>query len=82
MLFGKRKNDKNEEDLQQSGYSGGAENPFLKPGDIIRLRSRSGKYQVVSTDHEGFTVHSYPSKHSNSSPIHCKWEEFKHWSRQ
>ena len=82
MLFGKRKTEKKEDNPADSGIHSGAENPFLKPGDIIRLRSRSGKYQVISTDHEGFIVHSYPSKHSNSSPIRCKWEEFKHWSRQ
>lgn len=86
MLFGKKKNREREaavtQQNSQQGFSGGAENPFLKPGDIIRLRSRNGKYQVASTDHDGFSVRHYPVKNSQSSLIRCGWEEFKHWSRQ
>ena len=80
MLFGKRKTEKEAKGSSGADMNSSAENPFLKPGDIIRLRSRGGKYQVVSKDHDGFVVQSYPSK--NAKPIHCKWEEFKHWSRQ
>jgi hypothetical protein len=82
MLFGKKKNQEREDTGQQQGFNNGAENPFLKPGDIIRLRSRDGKFQVASTDHDGFTVLSYPAKRHSSSPIRCQWEDFRHWSRQ
>lgn len=85
MLFGKKKNREMEaaDDNRDTrkGLGSGAENPFLKPGDIIRLRSRSGKYQVALTDHDGFTVHQYPVNH-HPNPIRCQWEDFKHWSRQ
>lgn len=85
MLFGKKKNQEQEaigrQDNQQ-GFAGGAENPFLKPGDIIRLRSRDGKFQVATTDHDGFTVIHYPSKRGTGTPIKCQWEDFRHWSRQ
>lgn len=86
MLFGKKKNREREAAVEkqnsQQGFSGGAENPFLKPGDIIRLRSREGKFQVASTDHDGFTVQHYPVKHSGARLIQCQWEDFRHWSRQ
>ena len=88
MLFGKKKNREQEASVDQQnnrqGISNGAENPFLKPGDIIRLRSKDGKYQVASTDHDGFTVYHYPVKQSGSgpTPIRCQWEDFRHWSRQ
>ncbi|SEA64596.1 hypothetical protein SAMN05192529_1387 [Arachidicoccus rhizosphaerae] len=86
MLFGKKKSQDREakegrQDTRQS-FAGGAENPFLKPGDIIRLKSRDGKFQVASTDHEGFTVINYPTKRGSSKPIRCQWEDFRHWSRQ
>jgi len=86
MLFGKKKSQDREategRQNSQQGFAGGAENPFLKPGDIIRLRSRDGKFQVASTDHDGFTVLNYPPKRGNSTPIRCRWEDFRHWSRQ
>lgn len=86
MLFGKKKNREQEATSAQQNsphpISSGAENPFLKPGDIIRLRSRDGKFQVASTDHEGFTVCHYPVKHGGAHTIRCQWEDFRHWSRQ
>ena len=86
MLFGKRKIREQgavaDQQNSPQGFSSGAENPFLKPGDVIRLRSRDGKFQVASTDHDGFTVLNYPVKQRRSNPIRCQWEDFRHWSRQ
>ena len=77
-LFGKKRAREQEGSVMNHS---GTENPFLKPGDIIRLKTHSGKFQVASTDHDGFTVRHYPVK-NGANALRCNWDEFKHWSRQ
>lgn len=56
----------------------GEYNPFVKPGDIVCLRNRSGKYKVVNTGTDNLKL--CPTSEKNEGIlITCGWSDFAGW---
>ncbi len=54
-------------------------NPFIKPGDIVYITTKSGRYKIVEISENDFKATPEPP-HYGSKILTCKWSEFKRWS--
>ncbi len=64
---------------QQGGISDRSYNPFVKPGDIVYLKDKKGRYKVIDANADHMEVIKEAAKDHEKAFI-ASWKEFKRWS--
>lgn len=57
----------------------GEYNPFVKPGDIICLRNKSGKYKVINASTDNLKLRPASKETEEDVQIFCSWSDFAGW---
>ncbi|MDE1193393.1 MAG: hypothetical protein PW786_14800 [Arachidicoccus sp.] len=62
-----------------SNEGNGIYNPFIKPGDLVYVTTKNGRFRVVEVTEQYFKAVP-ESKSAKNEPITFQWKEFKRWS--